>query len=387
MEQIKNEIVTNKIEAKKKEDDYTLYNYLIEHPTLLVSIISAFVIIITFIFNCVIYVSTCNYLKYWGINVEFVNINTSNKIYLLAIMSVYYFVSCILQQFLMLSFEKYTFDMEDVFIAKSWEIELKRLIQKNGICKSICKKFLKCCSAEKTQLDKLKIEIDMHSYQFNEALELLKDRKKNTKKKCKKKIWPSLLIVMVILVIIFCILFLTVISNINIPLALLVSGFGACAIISCSYFSNFWLHKRKRIKEIRRAIREKIEKSDYSIIFKGVKNDEYPLKKLLNLQFREFFNNSGMATFVYMAVTLVFCMFLILYPVATKSTEDKKLFQIVYEDEAAYAIIYANDNFYYLEEVSEDGDVLTVYKSKQRVLKKDDISYMVKEFKIVNWGN
>lgn len=67
MEQLKEEIFKAEIkveEQEKQQKQYTLYNYLIKQPTLMVSIISAFILIITFIFNSVLYVSTCNYLEY-----------------------------------------------------------------------------------------------------------------------------------------------------------------------------------------------------------------------------------------------------------------------------------------------------------------------------------
>ena len=99
-------------EVSNEKDEHSLYNYLKEHPGVMVSIVSALMVVITFVINLAIYIRTSRYLEYWGVNTLNIDFNNTNLMYVFAGAGIYYMLNMFTQPFFMNSYEKYIKDMQ-----------------------------------------------------------------------------------------------------------------------------------------------------------------------------------------------------------------------------------------------------------------------------------
>ena len=58
-------------------------------------------------------------------------------------------------------------------------------------------------------------------------------------------------------------------------------------------------------------------------------------------------------------------------------------FYTYHSDEKSYAVIYQNENVFYLEEAAEVDGTLIIDTSSQRIIKADDLSIVYKKYKKV----
>lgn len=368
---VETNIILENIDTKGEKREYKIYDYFKEQPTFLVSIISAMVIVVSFILNSALYASTCTYLNNWGFDSHSMNINTTGKTLIFAVESIGFFSTCFLQQVLKATYIQYLHDIEESVKIGILCDEIKKNIKGKNIVKS----------KEKKRIIVNVFNKDRELLEEENAIEYLKNMKKKMKKEPKKKLQQTLIIVCFFMLLLWIPMLIMIEPTVYIFVVILFAGLVTVIYTVLAYIKDYLIKKCKR----KRLIKEEIEKREEPIaVFLNEKEKqevEYPLDKVAKLKFKEFFHDEGIASLSVFAITCIAILFVWLYSIG--NIQNDNLYPITSIDETTYVILYENDDYYYLEKAEICEDTLQVEISIQRVIKKDDIEYEIKKFENV----
>lgn len=364
--------IENSIQDKDNhKNEYAIYEYLKMHPGMLISCVSAMVMIITFIINYAIYLRTSRFLAYWGVESLKIDMNNTNLIYTFAGAFIYYMMIMYIQPFIIDSCEKYFEEMKsDYYIHYFRKYVKKEVVQ--------CKKMMKPKKKDKTFSDKQDEEYIKIEKYIEDIKKYIKESKKLSKKITKiisKKMIISIVIAFLGLSIATFFLMLISINSYDIITILMISIICASITLVITLGIVYFIIKYPKIKSIKKEISE--NELDLEKIF-NLSDDvhyEYPIDKIFNMDFKESFRNKAIASLMLqIAIGALFLLFLV-YPIGANETKNKQEFAIVTENGQDYVIIYNNDNCYYLVEAVIEDEKITIDTTKQSVVVKDKIVY------------
>lgn len=383
MDKLSNEVNNANDISKVDRAEYTIFDYLKEHPGVLISSVSAMVVVITFVINLVIYVRTSKYLTYWGIDASYVQMDNTNQIYIFAVVCIYYITTIFILPFLMNSYDMYIKEMKVNYYAKY-------------ICK-FCKKELGYCRRQLRRQkrvykkligqDNEKEEIISIGKQIEALKEKISDAEKVRKKSSKltiNKLLVSTIIVSFVFVIQMYIVVLVVTDFTSIYKMILISIVGAVILLGFLFVLMYFLLTWPEVKLIKKEVYNSEE--DFEKVTEYIKtlNPVYPIDKIFDLRIQEVLKNRVIITFLMYVICCLVCVMVFVAPLDETKMQEIREFSVVNDEGKEYVIIYNNSNFYYFVEASIEGENITIDTTKQRIIPVDNICYEKMKFEEVH---
>ena len=363
--------IDNKNEELDKREDCKVFDYLSKHPTVLISIISACVIVISFILNSVNYMKVVKYLQSWGINADAVNIDNWNEIYQLAGISILILLNVVFMQIMSTTLDKHLRNIKIILIYEEVEKKLKKSIKKIN---------------KNMQLLKEKMDLEQQKAldEANKTLKFIEDEKKKKVGGFRRSVILTSIIVGFFSIIASIYMFILIEPNLSWGYIILFSFILVFSNVFLLPITNYWNEKRKKRREIKfDKIIEESANGRFDFLEKE-SDDEYILDKLLDLKLREVFSDKRIRDILIILAVWISITFVFLYFMDSYSWSNQTILPIVHEEDKCYAIIYANNDFYYLEEVEIKGEKIDVHLTKQKLISKDGVEYQVYTFENEN---
>lgn len=370
---------------KNENEESSIYNYLKEHPGVLISGISALVVIFTFVINMTISFRTSKYLVYWGVDTLNLRIDNANQSYIFAVVCIYYMINMLIQPFFMNSYEIYVQEMQINYYAKYiCKLSKKEVRHCKKNIDKIKREYRKLNKKEKdnTSIRDIEERVEKLKIRISEAEQA---RKKSSKYTGKKLVISEILVIVCSLIQMY-IFVLTTTSITSALQTVLVSIIGAAISLSTLHSLAYLLIKKPVIATIRKEVYS--DKADLENISKQVSKEipEYPIDKIFSFKFRfqDIFTNKNIEVFaIHIIVCLIF-LIVIVNPIDRTKMQEKKEFAVMSKGEIDYVIIYYDKEHYYLAEAMTEGETITIDTTKQRIIEMQDVVYENKIFKEVN---
>lgn len=345
--------------------EYVVYDYLKKNPSVLISCISAVVLVVSFILKGLIYVNECRYLKYWHLDEYMIDVSASNRIYEYVALGFFYIMTLVY------------FRLVEAMMEKKQARKL--LIACERICLRSIKKVKKKQSEKNEEVERL----------INGGADV-KKYKEYRKKICRgdgiiRCIIFTITVVGFIFVLylfeLFCGLSMSI--GANVIVAIIMTVIPALSF----YLSGEIVNVRREKKEYKKlSVEEQVEKYLQLMQIYKMESSVRLSKKTKGFDVKNLFRKSQIKLLIIYAVVLLVCMIGVIDEQGRKSLEQKKAFEIVEHDDMCYAIVYRDEEFIYLEEAEiieisekkENGETIetakiTIWIDCQRRLKADDI--------------
>lgn len=347
-------------------EDNKLYDYMKEHPSILISCFSAITIVISFIFNGVLYLNELKYFAFWGIDNNYINVISVNNLYFLVAACIFYLVNTLVQQILLDTYEKIS-TVISIIVYIKYQIKLETKKQNRNVTNS------------------------KKNYATPESVQEKSMTDINSLKQAKNDMCKYLFKIIRINIFVFgCVLFLsaflflwTTQVNMKIELILLLSlgNVIISTMLPCILIYVF----RQRAKN--KKIREHISKGQFEDgLLMNLINEvdtDFLLIKLSDIRTKSFFSKDAIRNILFNIIMLLIYILIAVYPIYQDMTVDKKTFNVVTEGSQQYVIMYKEDKAYYLKEAKIVDNNISINISKQRIIVSDDVSYETIEFENV----
>ena len=338
--------------------DYTIYNYLKEHPSAILVILTTTITVITFFAQVMTYFANRNQLIYWGIDDSYVTV-TQNSMFFSAMMSIIYVITiAVLSLWLSATLDPYT--------------EVKKFSY-------MCKSYIKIIKKELKQLNNSHVSQECAITEKNNKINEIHDiRKKTIRKERYSLIWNTIPIILVFFMVVCLSSYMQsykMLDTIKGTLLLIITQI----IIYFIIYNLMFIREKKKIKETIRAkekIPTHISKEVLDLI--DIKK-QYPLYSIFDEEKGGISNITIITSTICM---LVLCILLsisyafFMLPVNHTTSNIK----IVTIDNCPYAIVYRSENTYFFEKAEIDENKLIIDTHEQRIMTVDDISFSVCKF-------
>ena len=359
---------TEKVEETQvKTNKHSIYDYLKENTALLLAVVSAMVAIVSFFAKLVTLISARKELAFWEFNSSYATFGGESIVYTVILAIIF---SCFITASSTLfssTYEAYLqqkkFHLLAKYFLKKEKHNLKRLAEKSKKGKA-------------TELEVFVLE----------NAELIKTSTKESKKSAYKDLFFNLFFIFVIICCNSILFAITTVSDAGSDTWLV-----AFALFIVQLFT-LWLLKTLTKKTVikKKELKEKCNDADYIVkFFKERKDKEYPFNKIFKNGLRSVLSNSNIISIIVMIILNCFILSCSFTFTKIDPIERSKTFQITTVDSTPYAIVYQDDEKYYLEEIKveveqtegeEPKEILIVYTNRQRIITSDDIKIEVKKY-------
>ncbi len=359
---------TEKVEeTQTKTNKYSIYDYLRENTAFLLAVVSAMVAIVTFFAKLVTLISARKELVFWEFNSAYATFGGESIVYTVILAIIF---SCFITASSTLfssTYEAYLqqkkFHLLAKYFLKKEKHNLKRLAEKSKKGKA-------------TELEVFVLE----------NAELIKTSTKESKKSAYKDLFFNLSFIFVMICCNSILFAITTASDAGSDTWLV-----ALALFIVQLFT-LWLLKTLTKKTVikKKELKEKCNDADYIVkFFKERKDTEYPFNKIFKNGLRSVLSNSNIISIIVMIILNCFILSCSFTFTKIDPIERSKTFQITTVDSTPYAIVYQDDEKYYLEEIKveveqtegeEPKEILIVYTNRQRIITSDDIKIEVKKY-------
>lgn len=369
----------------------SILEYTKEHPGVAATIASALVAIVAFVLNATMYYKTCRYLIYWGYSPSNVSIANANQIYVLVVTFVYFIANVGIQQFLTDTYNYHNQFTNSVHCLKQLHKDNVRRCRKckqrhvvHKITFFFTLLFIKLFK-RKTDPELIDLMKQANTQQDKDIALAEQDERKTQKMiqsirwDCFKELFPSLLIAFIVSFIFVSILnafFLT-----NTQYVLWVNLVSTGLIVFLPYLGLYFTKIIPLHRKVKKAI--KVSHDEVQNLLHGLmeeRSHQSPLKKILRSNINEVLSNHNLfIVTLFMIMALLYVFFAFSYNTGS-ITYNQHSFSITTIEDQEYAIIYTNNNTYYLDEILTDEESISIYTTKQRIITAEDISYEIIEY-------
>lgn len=354
------------------KDQYSIYNYLKENPASIATVFTVLIAVVTFLAQVKTYMTNKKTLVYWKFDSSYATLGTEGLLYS-AIASI---VQIIVMTFAAFWYaqtcnvylEEKQFYIPILHKYQSEKTKIKEL--KNKI-----KKLSKTGYQDRQKDAKLSRIQDKLNIQNNYLSESM------AKLKCWKKYTVLLFFINVIPVIFLMVYF----SFFGMFLKYGNVKLNEIIMLLVVYSALLWILFVMREKKVlnKKKINQETQEnqSDVQNQFRDTKAD-YPIVTLL-MKWKGVPNSAIISCCVPLCISL----FLFINPYISgnpNATTDKDSFQIVSIDDACYAVVYRENDLYFLEKAVVADNTITIYTNEQRILTLEDASFTVYTFKKEN---
>lgn len=362
------ELETEKTEETKKETNkHSIYDYLKENTAVLLAVVSAMVAIVTFFAKLVTLISARKELAFWEFSSSYATFGGESIVYTVVLAIIF---SCFITASSMLFSSAY----EAYLQHKKFHLLAKYFLKKE-------KRNLKSLAEKSKKGKTTKLESSIL-----ENVELIKTSTKESKKIAYKDLFFNLFFIFVIVCCNSILFAIATVSDAGNDTLLVV-----LALLIVQLFT-LWLLKMLIKKTVIRKneLKKKCNDADFIVKFYNEReHKEYPFNKIFKDGLRSVLSNSNIISIVVMIILNCFILSCSFTFTNTDPIERSKTFQITTLDSIPYAIVYQDNEKYYLEEIKvevekaegeEPKEILTVYTDRQRIITCDDIAIEVKKY-------
>ncbi len=348
------------------KDECSYYNYIKSHPASLIAILSAFATIITFIAQLMTYIYSKNTLEYWGFSISYASLSGDSLLYS-AMSAIIYSV--------VLSIAAIWFTKtSDVYIErKKYYLSIKYVIKK---LRSMVKDKLNTIKEmeKKPFVDHRKLREVKDS--VLETQTKLIDVKADTIKELHTARWTFLAHLIPILV-------LSTIASLLLSLIFkqsmnLWSSVLCILIIQLLTFIVLY-YTEEKTKFKKRQIKEQVDTIEPSELLEQLEiRMAYPLENVVSKKISIKNSSFFMVLFNIFITSIVFITSVGLSIKGTES--NRKTFEIVSLGTETYAMVYHDENTFFLEQADISDATLTIYTNRQRIINSSDVEFTVYTF-------
>lgn len=381
---MENELVQNATQYDvPNNDEYSIFNYLKEHTSVLIALTSALVAVFSFILNMTIYLNVNAYLSFWEIDASQITVTTSNQLYCVLAAFIFEVVTVWATFFISNTYDAYS---------SKYQIEFLYMCQEQRDIKKTVKKLHKKISAEKKrifilrylytseEIDEIKkqiVDIEKEQKINKESIYNLKKKFKKVKRRCNLLLAISNVICFLVMLCGYIFLFMTSVFNDNIFYAaaiLAIVHVSAYALVygALNYFVSLHGLKKRKNDSMSQCV-----KADNS------QNKELPIIKVLFGEYKFLISNKTVkSVLIQLIVITLILLWSLSYSGYSKAREQKEFYYIVNEEEL-YAVIYNNGEDLILKKAYIDTDIITIDLSVQKTISAKDVVLYIKKFSAV----
>lgn len=371
----------------EKEEKTSVSQYLKEHTSLLIAIVSAIVAITTFCMNACIYYINVRKLQFWGFSKEQLQSVSANQIYILAAVVLFIFYNILVYKSLHKAFLVY---FEKVHKIKDLRKALKIISSEKKKRKRINRKQRREIRRQSKKTDGKNVtkNIYVELPRIKEQTEALKKTYDDYKPSIRSlrffsviQLLPTIIIFLVLGVISFYILVFALDSNPTtrfplLPYAIIFTFL----IMTVQYLPERLGSISRNNKQAKKLAydQEKLRELMQDVVSEFETPPEYPASKLFNASWMRLPTNREISSFAvkYSVVMLALSVILVAY----STLQSHSSFPIVDSPEGTFAVVYQNGKTYYMEEATISGNKIEINTNKQRIVEANDFSYEIIEF-------
>ncbi len=354
------------------KSQYSIYNYLKGNPASIVTVFTVLIAIVTFLAQAMTYMTNKKTLVYWGFDGSYTTLGTEDLLYS-AIIS----ISQIISQTIAMFWYAKTCDVYlgiKQFYAPIIQEFKSQKTNINGLNKRIKElSKIKYRDGQKdAELSSIQNELNTLSNYQNETMTMLKSWKKE-----------SILIFFINVIPIM--ILLVYFSSLSMFLKDGNASFSRIVTNLIMYITLLWIlfviHEKTVLNKQKANQKTQENESNAQTQLTDMKR-EYPLFALLRKW--EGIPNS---TIIWCCIALFISFFVYINPYTVGNsnvTTNKDSFQIVSIDDAYYAVVYRENDLYFLEKAVVTDNTITIYTNEQRILTLEDASFTVYTFEKEN---
>lgn len=362
MEEVK---IENQERNKTIKNNYSIYDYLIKNPSVLLAVISAGIAVVTFFAKLATLISSRKALSFWEFDSSYATFGNDSVLYTV----IFAIMFSLLTSFSSMLF---SYTVEAYVPRKRCHLMAKYILKNKTLKKSRKKsKHKKLIEQEKGLL---------------ETVEKLKISTKESKKLAFKDLFFNLFFVFVITFFSSLLFAIVVDTNSNIDTWIIAAAF---------LFVHFFILLLLYMMTEKRTLKRKEIKKNYNdaefIIktYDEINSKEYPFNYIFKNGFRSVLSNSNIISTCAMILISCFVLCCMFSFTKTDYIDESIEFQITTIDGTPYAIVYKNDERYFLEEIeikvndaesTVKNNSLIIYTNRQRIITTEDISISVEKF-------
>ena len=358
------------------EDNFSIYEYIKNHPSFLIAIFTAIISMVTFFSRVASYALIKNRLFYWGIDTAYASIDNSHLFYK-CMADILFFLS---QLVLMYCF----FANINIYINNNKFCTATKLLYKEY--KKRLKDYDKMANSLNMVANNLNMDnIDKSTEQgIRTTLDSLKELYNIIRKQEYKDLFyvVSYTIPIIIFIVIITMMKLlmdnapgNIFVNTMILTIVQILFYAICLIIRCA---ASW-----------RSIKKELLKPGTDILSKQTSKEircyvglykKYPLKSCFTDTKIEKISDKTFKLIIasFLSFSIMFIVVLSVGDAISYKLPSK--YQLYFEDDQVYAVVYRDNNLYYMEKAIIIDNKIVIDTKEQRIANKDDISLSLYEF-------
>lgn len=364
-----------------EKNEYAIYDYLKKNPSVMISCVSAVVLVISFILKGLIYVNECRYLEYWHLDENMIDVNAPNRIYEYVAIGFLYVMTVMYFRFIEVIIEKRQPKKLLICCEKSCLKRVEKVISRR------IRVLIRESKREKNVEGKKKADKEIEK--LKKGINVVRGYKKYRKKICGNMGIVNFLLYffaiigftgVIYLFDLFCGLSMSIAADIFV--AIIMAVIPTITFNISEKFGSI-AEEKKTNKEL--SLEKRLEKYLELLRAYEKREDSHMTEKDNGLGVRNLFHKSKLKMLISCAVILLVLMIGVIDSQGKESLVQKKTFEIVEYDDVCYAIIYKDNDFIYLEEAEViENDEITIWIDNQRRIKEDDICSEYRVFSTVN---
>lgn len=374
-------------EKRDGSEDSKVYDYLKEHPSVLIACVSAIVAAGTFIMNAVIYYIDSRYFQFWGYEINQCDYKNPNQIYIIAITFVFLVAINL--------FQRHSNNIISVYFDRTAWIHIeKKMLRVLSKLSTEQKKSIKSARSDLKKTGNKKKPKEHGTISCNDYERQIREhlsRIKGLRKKLKHEKWIMIrqLIVPLIppasIIFLVSIVFFSAVGTAKLTpgLNVLFSLTYVFILLCLAFFSLYGIkrltliHRTSKCKDNYCELEQLLDKTTED------HNKEYPTSNWKNIRIKDILKGSQIRIVALSALGLLITYYVVNSLFTTSIQSSRKVFPVCYVDETPYIIVYQSSNTYYLNQSEISDGQITIDVRSHRVINSDDVTFISTEFEKV----
>ncbi len=362
--------------------DYKVYEYMKEHPSVMIACASAIIATASFAINAVIYFIDYRYFSFWGFDIARSEYKNPNQVYILVISIVFVLTINLIQKYCGELFSAYLRRTEYIPISKAILRNFKMTIRKITKAKKEKKSILNVAQRPSNQN---KNENPEHS--IDDVLSHIRQLK-STLRKENRNVVKDLSVFLIpsgfVMVLIGLLYFSAVgTAKLSFWVCILISVLYSIFIVLLNHLLSYCLVRipfNRKIKETAKnnpqellSLFEEISQADRGQV-------SYQLKDVLK---KDTIKDSRLKSHI-VSIMIALVVYYIAFSFSANSLQAaRKEFPICYIDNNPYVIVYQSSGTYYMNKAEIDSAQITIDTRIHRIIDSDDTTYSNTKFEDV----
>ncbi len=371
------------VDMTRKEDAYSIFHYFQQHPTMIVTAVSAIVAILSFIIHDAVVRYYNAFFDYWKIGFVYTNRNDASIVSILTFSLVYCLAMMFIHSLLAKTADAWGHCNQILFEYRwlyRYVKRFRRRLRKQKRDLLIRKLLWSRDPVQRSALAEIEGKISMLEdgiEMINGKIPLIKSVSKEFRRWIFKNIISSVIVAFLTGMAFFLMMQTTITVESLLAGLVIVGGVIVFDIIVYFGFIN------REISREHRKDKKNIDPEKMMEIFAEYTSHRFPLDHFVNEGAKSVVSNSSLK-WILVQLACSAALICMLSPIAgTLQAKMEKTFPIYEDDTNKYAIVYHSGQSQILKAAIVDGDKLIINRSKERILEAADISYEIFTFESV----